>query len=136
MAAKKKMTTKSKVEIGAGVLASAAALAAGYYFYASKDAKNHRKIAVKWAGGLKAEVLKEAQKIKKLGKAPVMQAVDKAVKVYAAAQGIDKQDVAAAAKELKNNWQNLVAEVSKNVKGSVSSAKKTVKKPIAKAKSK
>ena len=38
---------------GAGALKVVAALAgaaaAGYYFYGSKDAKTHRKIAAKWA---------------------------------------------------------------------------------------
>ena len=46
-----KLSTAAKVEIGAGLLAAAAA---GYYFYASKDAEKHRKIAQKWATDLTA----------------------------------------------------------------------------------
>ena len=62
------MATQSKTnkgvlaaEIGAGILAAAAAAGTGYYFYTSDSAKKNRKIAAKWAGELKRDVIKRAK---------------------------------------------------------------------------
>lgn len=128
--------TKGGIGIGTGVVAGAAALAAGYYFYMSKDAKKHRKIMTDWAHNFKAEAIKEMGKVKKLNREPIIKAIDKAAKMYAVAQNVDKNEIVAAAKELKDNWKTLLDEVKMSAKTSATSAKKTVKKSVAKAKSK
>src|SRR3989338_3474085 len=136
MPTKEKSGGSSAVGIGAGVLAAGAAIAAGYYFYASKDAKKHRKIVADWALDFKKEVLKEVSKIKKVGKAPMMQAIDKATKLYEVGRNINREDIAIAAKELKGNWETLLQEVRKSATTAKKEATKTVKKPLSKKKSK
>ena len=71
------MKQKTKV-IGAGVLAAGAtAAAAGYYFFASKNAEKNRKIAAKWASDLKSDVMKESKKLQNIDRATVIKIVDK-----------------------------------------------------------
>lgn len=117
------MVNKKQVGIGAGALAAAAA--AGYYFYASKNAPKHRRVAARWAGGLKKEALREVKQLKKLDRAQVMKAIDAATAVYETARSVDRKDVMRAAKELKNNWQDVVSEAVGAAR-SVSAAKKRI----------
>lgn len=129
--AKKNSNTKTAAGVGAGVLAAGAAMAAaGYYFYASKDAKQHRKIAAKWAGNLKNDVVKQAKKVQNIDKAQLAAIVDKAAAAYETVRSVDKNDLQKAAKELKSNWQELAAELASGMK----QAKKTAKKTAAGAK--
>ncbi|MDB4991761.1 MAG: hypothetical protein JWL75_6 [Parcubacteria group bacterium] len=134
--AKKGMSTETKVEIGVGAAALAAAAAgAGYYFYGDKGAKKHRAAASKWAKDMKTSVVKEAKKVKKLDQKAMTKIVDAAAAAYSTARSVDRNDITAAARELKKNWKAVQAEVSgaankavKSVKKSASNAKKTVKK--------
>lgn len=128
MATKKKMG--GKVALGAGALAAAAAAAAaGYYFYASKDAKQHRKIAAKWASSLKKDAVQHAKKLGAMSKADVMKAVSAATAAYQGAKSIDTKELMRAAKELKDNWKEIVMEAG------ISGTKKAVKKAAKKVKS-
>ncbi len=122
------MVNKKQVSIGAGaVAAAAAAAAAGYYFYASKDAKQHRKVAAKWAGGLKREVIREAKKLKTVDRAKIAAAIDTAVSAYENVRSVDSKELVRAAKELKNNWREVVAEVG------VGTAKRATKRVVKRA---
>jgi hypothetical protein len=127
--ASKKMTGMEKAEIGAGVLATlAAAGAAGYYFYGSKDAKKHRTATAKWATGLKKDVIREAKKLKQLDEAAMAAIVDEASKAYKGMQDVTPADLKAAVAELKSNWENVRKELRRTGSKSAASAKKTVKK--------
>lgn len=125
MASKKQGTAKTALEVGAVV---AAAAAAGYYFYGDKNAKKHRAAASKWAKGMKADVLKEAKKLKKLDQKAVGSIVDKASAAYMTARSVDKKDVAAAARELKKHWKSVQAELGAAGAKVKSAAKKAMKK--------
>ncbi len=103
---------KAKQKRGGGIrvgLLAAAGAAAGYYFYASKDAKKHRKIASQWAGKLKTEVVKQARRVQDLDKKKILKIVNKAA--AQAAESVNRKDVVRAAAELKSNWQKLVSEL-------------------------
>ncbi len=139
------MATNGKGAKTAGIAglaaAAAGAAAAGYYFYASKDAGKHRKIAAKWAGGLKADVLKKAKKLDKLDKKQLEMVIREAAAAYETVRGIDKEDLTKAANELKGNWEAVAKELQKGAKKATKkavvaskSAKKAVKKVVAKAK--
>jgi hypothetical protein len=127
MAQSKKKVSKGNsgmmaAEIGAGIAAAAgAAAAAGYYFYASKDAAKNRRKTSKWATELKDKVVKEAKKqskvVAKFDKQAMAVIVDKASKAYEGARNVKREDLMAAANELKQNWQIIQAEL-------VSAAKK------------
>jgi hypothetical protein len=117
--------TKLAAGAAAGVLAAGAAAAAGYYFYASKGAQKNRKIAAKWAGNLKNDVVKQAKKIKDLDRAQMLAIVDQATTAYKTVRNVDQNDLARAAKELKNNWKELAAELAGGAQKIKKVAKKT-----------
>ena len=138
-AGKKGMGAMDAVEIGAGVLAAvAAASAAGYYFYGTKNAAAHRESASKWAKGLKRDTLKQVKKLQKLDAKSVAAAVEKASEAYRKMEGVSKKDVDAAVEELKKNWTKMKKELepSADVKKAVKTvsnpkaAKKAVKKVV------
>ncbi len=117
------MTTKEQVGIGAGAVAIAAAAAAGYYFYASTGARKHRKIAASWAGALKRDVVREARKMMHIDRARIASAIDAAAAAYESVRTIDGKQLVRATKELKDNWQKIVAEAG--VSGAQSARKRT-----------
>ncbi|KND47285.1 MAG: hypothetical protein AB199_02560 [Parcubacteria bacterium C7867-004] len=125
----KKMTKMQAAELGAGVLAAvAAAGAAGYYFYGSKNAKKHRSATSKWAKGLKADVVREAKKLKDLDEKAMAVIVENAAKAYKNAKDVTPADLKAAVDELKGNWQSVQKELRRTGSKAKSSVKKTVKK--------
>jgi uncharacterized protein HemX len=135
MASKKKVSsTRTALEVGAA-LAAAGAAAATYYFYGDKSAKKHRQAATKWAKGIKADVLNEASKLKKLDRAAVTAIVNQATEAYQQIKTIDKKDLKTAAAELKKNWRMVEAEIRGLTTKKVAPkkvAKKAVKKTVKK----
>ncbi|MDR3547671.1 MAG: hypothetical protein P4M11_05290 [Candidatus Pacebacteria bacterium] len=113
-------------EIGAGVLAAAAA-GAGYYFYGAKGAKKHREAASKWAKDMKNEVVKEAKKVKKLDQKVMTTIVDRATRTYQGAKNVKREDLVRAANELKKNWKTIAAELAMVAKQSGNAAKQAAK---------
>jgi len=132
MATKKQSNGKVAAEVGAGVLAVAAAAGAGYYFYGSDNAKKHRAAATKWAKGMKADVLKETKKLKRVDQKQIAQIVDRAAAAYASARTANTAEVKAAAAELKKNWQRVREEIAARTKRSAP-ARKAAKKSSKKA---
>jgi len=124
---KKANTKKVALRIGAGLAAAGAAAAAGYYFYGSKNAKKHRKIAAKWASDMKKEALKEAKKLENASPKAFAAVVDRIAKTYQGARSIKAEDVKRAANELKANWDMIQRETKRTARTSVSRAKATVK---------
>lgn len=125
---KKTNTKKLALEIGAGLVAAGAAAVAGYYFYGSKDAKKHRKIAAKWATDMKKEVVQEAKRLEKVSPGEFAAIVDRVAKTYQVARKVNAADVKRAAKELKENWSVIQHETKRTVRKTASRAKATVKK--------
>jgi len=96
--------------------AVAAGITAGYYFYASKNAKANRKIAAKWANDLKKKVVTEAKKHGTPDKNTLATIVDTATKAYAEVSKLDSKKLADAAGELKTHWQKIVGELKTSAK--------------------
>ena len=86
-------------KVGLGLLAATAGAAAGYYFYASKDAKNHRKIATKWTSEMKSEVMKVAKKAKNLDRKNLEQIVNNASKTFQGMKDRNRPEVERAARD-------------------------------------
>ncbi len=119
---------KNKKLIGAGVLAAAAAsIAAGYYFYASEDAKKNRRIAAKWAEDMKKDVVKRAKALKKIDRATITAIVEQSARAYKGVRNLDRGEIERAAKELKNNWKKIAAELKKGGDSVKSAAKRVTK---------
>lgn len=114
-----------------GLALAAAGAAAGYYFYASENAAKNRKIAAKWATDMKRDVIAQAKKLKNIDRKQLTKIVDQAAGVYASAKSIDKDALRKAARELKDNWQDLAQNIaparSKSTRRA-KTAKKTTKK--------
>jgi hypothetical protein len=123
-------TGKTAIKVSAGLAAAGAAVAAGYYFYGSKKAKVHRKIATKWANDMKKEVIKEAKRLKSVSPKAFSATVDRVAKAYSVARSINSVDIKRAANELKANWKTIKHEANQTVKKSVSQAKKTGKRMV------
>ncbi len=126
-------TTKGKVaaKVAAGLIAAAAA---GYYFYGSKQAKQHRKIVAKWATDMKKEVVREAKRLKELNAKDFAKIVDTAARTYRGVQSIDAADLKRAASELKSNWELVRGEVKRTGRKDVARAKVVGKKALANTK--
>ncbi len=111
-----------------GVLA-AGAVAAGYYFYKSPDAKKHRRIASRWTGQFKKDVLAAARKTKQIDRKTIDGIIGQAAQAYRGMKQVDRAELERAARELKRNWQNVAREIGR----SISATKKTVKQTAKKA---
>ncbi|MDP2665334.1 MAG: hypothetical protein Q8P23_01640 [bacterium] len=133
--AKAKKTSKGKMaaEIGAGLLAAGAAAAAGYYFYGSKRAKKHRKIAAKWASGMKNEVIREAKSLKKINPKDFAKVVDTVAGTYRGVRSINAADLKRAANELKANWKMVEREIGTTGRKSAAHAKVVGKRVLARS---
>ena len=107
------MTDTGKGRLTKGVLAAAALAAAGYYFYASKNAKKNRQVAAKWAIDMKRDVVKRGKALKNVDRAAVAAIVEQSARAYKGIRGLDRGEVERAAKELKKNWQKIAAELKK-----------------------
>lgn len=114
------------MKVGAGLVAAGAAAAAGYYFYGSKNAKKHRKIAAKWADDMEKEVVREAKRLEKSSPEAFAAVVDRVANMYRGARSVNAADVKRAANELKANWDMVQRETKRTVRKSVSRAKKSV----------
>jgi len=134
---------KSGIGVGTtvgAIAAAAAAAGAGYYFYASKNAPKHRKVAAKWADQMKKEVVTQAKKVKKLDAKTLGRIVDTAAVAYNQVKSVNPMDVMRAASELKRNYtaikqelQAIQSTVRASVKGSAPS-RRSVKKSVKTAK--
>lgn len=127
MATTKKGKSGKVGKVGAGVVAAAALAAAGYYFYASQNAKKNRQVAAKWAIDMKRDVVKRAKALKNVDRAAVAAVVEQSARAYKGIRGLDRGEVERAAKELKNNWQKIARELKKGGAKIKSTAKHVTK---------
>ncbi len=126
---------KKKVALGVGLgLATATAAAAGYYFYGSKHAAGNRKKTSRFVNKLKADVVKNAKKMKKIDERAYHIIVDEAMSAYKNMKSIDKHDLQSAAMELKQNWRAVEREINRVGKKEGKVARKAVKKAIKRVK--
>ena len=95
----KGMSKGAKTGVAVGLGVAAAVASAGYYFFGSKSADKNRKVAVKWAHNLKADVVKGARKLKKLDQKAYATIVDQATKAYSSVKSIHPADLKNAAME-------------------------------------
>ncbi len=105
------MKKETGMAVGAGAFAVGAA-AAGYYFYASKDAKANRKIAATWAADMKKEVVSKAQTLGALDRESFMKIIDRAAELYNGARKASAEEILHAATELKANYDEFQQEMA------------------------
>ncbi|MEK7604527.1 MAG: hypothetical protein AAB442_01910 [Patescibacteria group bacterium] len=119
------MATHTGLKVKTGVaLGLAAAAAAGYYFYGSDKAKQHRKIATRWAADMKDDVMSKAAQLKEMSAKDFATIVDTVSATYAGARAIDASDLKRAAQELKDNWKEVQKELVTKASKAAAKARK------------
>ncbi len=91
---------------------AAGAAAAGYYFYASKNAKANRRIAAAWAANFKKDVESKVGALGNVDKESFMKIVDRAADLYNSARKASTEEIVRAAAELKANYEEFKKEMS------------------------
>jgi hypothetical protein len=120
---------------GTGIkLLAAAGLAAGYYFYASKNAKKNRKIAAKWASDMKNTVIRQAKKTRAVNRGQILDIIDDAKAAFETVRSVDRSELVRAAKELKANWKELAGELKPLASDVARTAKKSARKAVSSTK--
>lgn len=125
----KKKTTKRKKAVkksgsGLGLVALAAATAAGAYFlYGSKNAAKNRKKVKGWTLKAKGEVLEKMETMKNIDESDYKKIVDTVAAKYKKLKTVNTKEVEGLARELKAQWKEIHKEASPKKK-----AKKAVKK--------
>lgn len=118
--------TNNRKKVSPVLLAGAAAgLAAGYYFYASKNAKQNRKAAMAWGKALKEQVVEQAGKVKNLDRTNILKAIDTVAGGYERAREIDMRQIRSAVQELRKNWKEIAGAMGRETGKRPKSARKT-----------
>lgn len=129
----KKKTTKRKKAVkksgsGLGLVALAAATAAGAYFlYGSKNASKNRKKIKGWTLKAKGEVLEKMEAMKNIDEANYKRIVDTVATKYKKLKTVSTKEAESLAKELKAQWKEIHKEVSPKKKAEKIAKKKTKK---------
>ena len=120
---------KKKRHIGRSLALGALAggVVATYYFYASKNAKQHRKQATRWSLQFKKEVIKQIESAKATNQTAVASAIDKAAEIFENLRAVDRSELLDAARELKAHWRELSQDIAKEGARSIRSVKKSLK---------
>jgi len=113
---------KLRAAVALGALA-----AAGYYFYASKNAKKHRNDVAEWARSFKKEVIKQLENAKEINQETIGEAVDRAVGAYQSLKAVDTSELLKAARELKDHWKEFAEDFAEEGKRSVRTVRRGLK---------
>jgi hypothetical protein len=133
----KKKTKRLAAEVGAGVLTAAAlAGAAAYFLSQTKAGKKSRAQAKAWIAKAKQEVVRNVRAARKMTQADYMRLADMAAKRYGSLEKASAPEILKAAREMKAEWKNIRNHAEKVAKGAQRSAKKLVRKPAPKKRSK
>ncbi len=101
--------------IGLGLAAIAAAAAGAYFLYGKAAPKQKKKIKG-WMLRMKGEVMDGLEGLRDMSGDAYEKMVDKVSQKYQSAKNIDKDEVAALAKELKGYWKNISKHVTQAAK--------------------
>lgn len=102
-----------------------AGLAGAYFLYGKNGAKN-RKAVKTWTLRAKADVLEKLEKAKEVSQDTFHSVVDEISSKYGSKmKGVNPDDIAAFAKDLKKHWKDIKSDLSPKPK---KTAKKAVKK--------
>lgn len=123
----KKQNKSHAAEIGAGALAAAALVAAGGYILWDKMGKEKQKKVKAWVASARKEAVKNLSHAKKIGEAEYDHIVDVAVKRYGSMEGINKEELAKVAGDLKAEWTRIKKQAMAMSKEAKKSGKKVIK---------
>lgn len=100
-----------KKVLGIGALAAAAA--ATYYFYGSKNAAKNRKNVSDFAQKAKKDVVTKVAKLKEVTKNNYEKVVSEVLENYKKVKNINPKELVALSQELKSQWQKIIKHLPK-----------------------
>ena len=124
---KKGISTGSKVAIGAGLAALAAAAAGTYFLFGTKKGAKARKQIKGWTLKAKGEVLEKMEALQDINEKTYHKIIDEVKAGYKKVKNIDAKDLEVFGKEMKAHWKGIKAEIEKKAKGKAKVAKKAKK---------
>lgn len=86
---------------------TAAAVAAGAYFFLGPDGKKHRKQMKSWMVQMKGDVLEKLEDAKEVTEPVYNEIIDTVADSYAVANKIPRSEIGALAKDLKRHWNTI-----------------------------
>jgi hypothetical protein len=99
-----KKSTKTAIEVGAGVLTAAALVAAGAYILSDKKRTAKAKA---WVLKARKEVAKNIKAAKRLGESEYAHIVDRATKRIGSLHKVTRPELVKVAQELKAEWKHI-----------------------------
>ncbi len=89
-----------------------AGLAGAYFLYGKNGAKNRKKVTT-WTLRAKADVLEKLEKAKEVSEETFHGVVDEISAKYGSKmKGVNPEDIAVFAKELKKHWKDIKSELT------------------------
>jgi hypothetical protein len=107
-----RVTTGTKVSIGASLTAAAVAAAGAYFLYGSKNASKNRKKVASWVEDAKAEVMKGLKKAKSMSEAEYHELVEKVAKAHSEIAKLSKSDISQFKKDMAAGWKVIAQNAS------------------------
>jgi hypothetical protein len=113
---------------GLGIAVIAAAAAAGFFLYGSKNSVKNRKKIKGWSLKAKGEVLERIEKLKDVSEDEYNKIIDSVSEKYSKMKNIDEEEVKESMEELRKYWKNIKKEIEPKKKAITKVAKKAVNK--------
>jgi len=108
---RKRISRDAVAVVGIGAAAAAAAAVGAYWFYGSKDAARHRKVARSWMLKARGDVLAAVETtIKKAGeidKTTYTNIVDGVLKRYSKSAGVTSREISQMTRDMKKAWGHM-----------------------------
>ncbi|MCK5026997.1 MAG: hypothetical protein KAS07_01120 [Candidatus Pacebacteria bacterium] len=118
---------------GFGLALVAAAAAAGYFLYGSKEGARNRKKVKGWMLKAKGEVLENIEKLKKIDEEDYNKIIDKVSDKYAKVKNLDSDEVYALMDDMRRHWKRIQKDIEPKAKKAAKKGKVVARKAINKA---
>jgi len=113
---------------GLGIAVIAAAAAAGFFLYGSKNSTKNRQKIKGWSLKAKGEVLEKIEKLKDVSEDEYNKIIDSVSEKYSKMKNMDEEEVQESMDELRKYWKNIKKEIEPKKKEVKKVAKKVVNK--------
>lgn len=115
----KKNNSNSNIVKVAVIGASAAALAAGAYFFLGPKGKKNQKHLKAWVVKMKGDVIEKMEKVGDMSEELYHSIIDSVASKYAKGKSVTQEEVSEVADGLKKHWKNFSQSVKKGSKKTV-----------------
>ena len=109
---------------GFGLALIAAAAAAGYFLYGSKEGAKNRKKVKGWMLKAKGEVLEQIEKLKNVNEEDYNKIIDKVSEKYSKVKNIDGEEVRSMMEDMRKHWRKIQNDIEPRAKKDTKNGKK------------